>query len=272
MKELRLRRLRNPETGRVVICPMDHGITLGPIKGLTDLEWAVERVKRHVDAVVVHKGQIPAVSRQLRDHPEVAVLVHLNASVQGASTHPAKVLVAGVEEAAGLGADGVSVQLNLGCEGDSAMLQTVGQVTREARLLGLPVLAMTYPQPPGMRGESADDIVHVARAAAELGADLVKVSMPVPPDQVARVVAGTGVPVVVSGGPYRDDRQALLAGVRLAMEAGASGVALGRNVFQDEDPRRSARELYAAVHGPTRMRDFDDMVPYPIPDLPSKPF
>jgi len=251
---------------------MDHGITMGPIKGLTDLELAVERVKRHVDAIVVHKGQIPVVSRQLGDHPEVAVLVHLNASVQGALSHPAKVMVAGVEEAAGLGADGVSVQLNLGCEGDAEMLAAVGQVTREARLLGLPVLAMTYPQAPGMSGEATDDIVHVARAAAELGADLVKVSMPLDPEEVERIVAGVGVPVVVSGGPYRDDRQAVLDGVRLAMEAGASGVALGRNVFQDADPQRSAKELYAAVHGQSRVRGFDDLDAYPIPELPRNSF
>lgn len=254
MKELRLRRLFSADAGRIVICPMDHGITLGPIHGLSNLESTVAEISGCIDALVIHKGQVPVLASQLRDHPAVSVLVHLNASVQGSPNHPVKVMVAQVEEAAALGADGVSIQLNLGCEGDDRMLAALGDVAREARSLGLPVLAMAYPQGPGLREDSVRDIAHAARVAAELGADLVKVSMPPVPAEIERVVDAVSIPVVVSGGPHLGNRAALLQGVRDAIGAGASGVAIGRNVFQDPDPRRVAADLYGIVHPAARTR------------------
>jgi 3-dehydroquinate synthase class II len=157
-------------------------------------------------------------------------------------------MVAQVEEAAELGADGVSVHMNLGCEGDDSMLAALGQVAREARSLGLPLLAMAYPIGPGLREDSVRDIAHAARVAAELGADLVKVSMPPVPEEIERVVDAVSIPVVVSGGPHLGNSAAVLQGVRDAIRAGASGVAIGRNVFQDPDPRRVAAELHGIVH------------------------
>lgn len=259
MKELRLRRLRDPQSGRVVICPLDHGVTLGPIPGLDNLEQTVADIRAHVDALVVHKGQVPLLARQLRDHPKVAVLVHLNASVQRSPRHPAKVVVAGVEEALALGADGVSVQLNLGCEGDDLMLATVGAVTREARTLGVPVLVMAYPTRPGL-GESTEDTAHTARVAAELGADLVKILVPPEPGAIERIVAAVDVPVVVSGGPHQGDRASVLRAAREAVLGGAAGVALGRNVFQDPDPAEAARRLYRVVHHPELAPEFEPAV------------
>ncbi|MBT0773355.1 2-amino-4,5-dihydroxy-6-one-heptanoic acid-7-phosphate synthase [Kineosporia sp. J2-2] len=248
MKDLRLRRILHPGTGRTVICPMDHGVALGPIAGLTDLEAAVALIRDHVDAVVVHKGQVAAIARQLASSPGIAVIVHLNASVEGSPSHPGKVLVASVEEALSLGADAVSVQLNLGCPGDDEMLRSVGQVVRESQLLGVPVLTMTYPQGPGLRADSVADVAHVARVAAELGSDLIKVSVPPEEDAVARIVAGVGVPVVVSGGPRRPDPAPVLRSVQSAVAAGARGIALGRNVFQHPDPGWMAARLRAVVH------------------------
>lgn len=248
MKDLRLRRLRDPRSGRVVICPLDHGVAMGPIPGLADLAGTVAAVRDHVDAFVIHKGQVPLLARELAAHPHVAVLVHLNASVQGSPRHPSKVMVTDVEEALALGADGVSVQLNLGCAGDDQMLAGLGAVAREARQLGVPLLAMVYPQAPGLRDDSVDDTMHAARVAVELGADLVKVSVPPVPGAIERIVAGAGVPVVVSGGPNQRNRDAVLQAVRDAVTGGASGVALGRNVFQDPEPQRIAARLYDVVH------------------------
>lgn len=276
MKDLRLRRLFSSDSGRIVICPMDHGITLGPIHGLSNLGSAVADITKYIDALVIHKGQVPVLARQLREHPAVSVLLHLNASVQGSPNHPVKVMVALVEEAAALGADGVSVQLNIGCEGDDGMLAALGHVAREARSLGLPLLAMAYPQGPGLREDSVRDIAHAARVAAELGADLVKVSMPPVPQEIEQVVDAVSIPVVVSGGPHLGNRAAILQGVRAAIGAGASGVAIGRNVFQDPDPRQVAAELYGIVHPAARtgrpkaaaIAD-DDTAPAPQPMTPT---
>ena len=92
-----------------------------------------------------------------------------------------------------------------------------------------------------------DAIAAAARAAAELGAHVVKTSMPTPPEAVA-LATTCGVPVVIAGGDLTGDTDALLARVSTAMAAGAAGVAFGRNVWSSPDPADMVRSLRGAVH------------------------
>jgi len=87
------------------------------------------------------------------------------------------------------------------------------------------------------------------RAAAELGADIVKTAYPGDKAAFAEIVAAALVPVIVLGGAATTDERAFLQDVRDAMDAGASGIAIGRNVWAHEEPARMARALHAIVHG-----------------------
>lgn len=247
-KRIRMERILNRNTGRTVIVPMDHGISVGPIPGLIDMKEAIGRVARGgANAVVEHKGMVGEGHRG--QGQDVGLIIHLSAST-GLSTQPnAKTLVCTVEEAIKLGADAVSIHINLGNGQEKEMLHDFGQVSNSARFWGLPLLAMIYP-----RGENIQDeydvavVKHAARVGAELGADLVKVSYTGSPSTFREVIEGCPVPVVIAGGPKMDSDEDILEMVKGSVDAGGSGVSIGRNVFQHADPTKMVQAIAAVVH------------------------
>ncbi len=245
---IRMERIINRSTGNAVIIPMDHGVTVGPIKGIGSVKAMADAVASGgADAAVVHKGAAAFGHRGYgRD---LGLIIHLSASTALGPDPNDKVLVATVEEALKLGADGVSVQVNVGAENEGRMLSTLGEVSRSCQEWGMPLLAMMYPRGKRIKDEYAPEAVaHAARVGAELGADLVKTSYTGDPDSFARVIEGCPVPLVIAGGPKVESELDLLGMVEEAIGAGARGVAIGRNVFQATDPVLTTRRICAVVH------------------------
>lgn len=247
-KQIRMERIINRETGRTVIVPMDHGVSVGPIEGLIDMKTTVNQVAMGgANAIVIHKGLVATGHR--RGGKDVGLIIHLSASTSLSPLPHAKVLVCTVEEAIKLGADAVSVHINIGNGLERDMLADIGRIGQSARDWGMPLLAMMYP-----RGEKITDeydyraIKHVARLGAELGADLVKVSYTGSVDTFREVVAGCPVPVVIAGGPKMSSDRDILEMVKGSIEAGGAGVSIGRNVFQHRDPSRMVRAIGLLVH------------------------
>ena len=193
-KKIRMQRILNRENGRTIIVPLDHGISAGPMQGIQDMHDTVSRVAEGgINCVVMHKGMTRAGSRDRgRD---VGLLIHLSAST-GISPRPnSKVLVGTVEDALRLGADGVSVHVNLGDEDEGTMLADLGRIASEADVWGMPVLAMIYARGPKVSNEFAPDLVaHCARVGAELGADIIKVGIGPGSVCTTRIKTGVGYP------------------------------------------------------------------------------
>jgi fructose-bisphosphate aldolase, class I len=247
-KLIRLERIMNRETGRAVIVPMDHGVTVGPIDGLIDMKSTVNQVASGgANAIVIHKGLVQGGHR--RRGKDVGLIVHLSGSTSLSPFPNAKTLVCTVEEAIKLGADAVSVHINLGNGSEREMLSDLGQVSKTAQEWGMPLLAMMYP-----RGEKITDeydvgvIKHAARLGAELGADIIKVSYTGAVETFREVVLGCPVPVVIAGGPKMDSDRDILEMVKGAVEAGGAGVSMGRNIFQHRDPSRMVGAISLIVH------------------------
>ncbi len=248
-KEIRLERIINRNTGKSVIVPMDHGVSVGPILGITDMKEAMSQVADGgANAVVVHKGMVARGHR--KSGPDMGLIIHLSGSTSLSLEPNAKTLVCSVEEAIKLGADGISVHVNIGNGSEKEMLADLGRVGRQAMEWGMPLLAMIYP-----RGERIDDeydvnaIKHAARLGAELGADVVKVSYTGSPDTFHEVVSGCHVPVIIAGGPKMASDRDVLEMVKGAIDAGAAGTSIGRNVFQHQSPTRIVQALSMIVHG-----------------------
>ncbi len=247
-KLIRLERIMNRETGRTVIVPMDHGVTVGPIEGLIDMKTTVNQVASGgANAIVIHKGLVEGGHR--RRGKDVGLIIHLSGSTSLSPFPNAKTLVCTVEEAVKLGADALSIHVNIGNGTEREMLSDLGWVAREARDWGMPLLAMMYP-----RGEKIQDeydptvIAHVARLGAELGADIIKVSYTGSVETFRKVVAGCPVPVVIAGGPKMSSDRDILEMVKGSIEAGGAGVSIGRNVFQHRDPSRMVGAISLLVH------------------------
>lgn len=247
-KLIRMERIMNRETGRTVIVPMDHGVTVGPIAGLIDMKDMVNKVAGGgANAIVIHKGLVEGGHR--RRGKDVGLIIHLSGSTALSPYPNAKTLVCTVEEAIKLGADAVSIHINIGNGSEKEMLGDLGWVAREARDWGMPVLAMMYP-----RGEKIKDeydvgvIKHVARLGAELGADIIKVSYTGSVESFREVVRGCPVPVVIAGGPKMSSDREILEMVKGSIEAGGAGLSIGRNVFQHRDPSRMVGAMSLLVH------------------------
>ncbi len=236
-KQIRMERIMNRETGRTLIVPMDHGVTMGPITGLDDLEETVDAVARGgANAVLLHKGMVRAGHRGYgRD---IGLIIHMSASTDLGPNPNNKVQVCRVEEAIQLGADAVSIHVNVGAENEPDMLQTLGHVAERCADWGMPLVAMMYPRGPKVEDEfDVEHVKHAARVGAELGADIVKTNYTGDPDSFKEVVKGCPVPVVIAGGPKADTPEEVLEMVKGAIEAGAAGAAIGRNIFAHKDPK-----------------------------------
>ena len=247
-KTIRLERIINRNSRRTVIVPMDHGITLGPVKGLENMARTVDHiVNGGANAIVLHKGIVNAGHRG--SGKDIGLVIHLFASTALGPDPNAKVTITEVEEAVRLGADAVSVHVNLGAPTEMHMLEETGRIARDCVRWGMPLLAMMYCR--GEKIESEYDVKHVkhaARVGAELGADIVKVVYTGSVNSFRHVVKGCPVPVVIAGGEKMDSEEGLLNVVHDALEAGAAGVSIGRNVFQHRRPMRMVEAIGAMVH------------------------
>jgi fructose-bisphosphate aldolase / 2-amino-3,7-dideoxy-D-threo-hept-6-ulosonate synthase len=247
-KQIRIERILDRKTHRTVIVPMDHGITVGPIPGLIDLPSAVDKVAEGgANAVLGHMG-LP-----LHGHRgygrDIGLIIHLSASTSLGPDPNHKVLVTEVEDAIRIGADAVSIHINVGAEDEAEMLRDLGRVARTCDLWGMPLVAMMYPRGPRVKSEHGVEYVKLAaRIGAELGADIVKTNYTGSPDTFKEIVKGCNVPVVIAGGPKMDTEADLLQMVYDAIGAGATGVAIGRNIFQAEDPTLLVSKLCTIVH------------------------
>lgn len=248
-KKIRLQRLINRNTGKTIIVPMDHGVTVGPIPGLIDMAQTVNRVADGgANAILMHKGIVETGHRN--SGKDIGLIVHLSASTVLSPDSNAKTLVCTVEEAVRLGADGVSIHVNIGANTESDMLSKMGNISRACRDWGMPLLAMMYTRGAKIKNEYDVNVVkHAARVGAELGADIVKVNYTGSPETFDQVVRGCPVPVVIAGGEKMETDDEILEMVRGSVQAGGAGVSIGRNVFQHDDPTTIVRKISEIVHG-----------------------
>ena len=247
-KQIRLERIMNRETGRTVIVPMDHGVTAGPIRGLEDMRETVAKVVNGgANAILMHKGMVQAGHRG--GGRDIGLIIHLSAGTSLSPDPNTKVPVCTVEEAIRLGADAVSIHVNLGAEADADMLRHFGEVSNACTTWGMPLLAMVYTRGPKIESEFGVKYVkHAARAGAELGADIVKVNYTGSPETFREVTAGCPVPVVIAGGEKVETDEELFQMVAGALAAGCAGVSIGRNAFQHADPEGMMRAISMIVH------------------------
>ena len=235
--------------GRYLIVPMDHGITLGAVKGLKDIESTIDAVTRGgADAVLTQKG----IASRVHDNKNGAgYIVHLNGSTSIGPDENDKRVTGTVADAVRAGADAVSFHINVGSEHEPDQISQLGELTSTAAEYGMPVLAMTYARGHDVRdddpAEFAEDLGHAVRLGEELGADVIKTAYSGTPDTFEHVVESTRLPVVIAGGSKGTDEETL-AMVRGAMDAGAAGVSMGRSIFQHDYPEKITSAVAAVIH------------------------
>jgi class I fructose-bisphosphate aldolase len=232
---------------------MDHGIEHGPKDFPAyhlDPRAILEKVvKAKVDAIMIPRG----LARITWDvwAGKTAVIVKLTGKTTLRPTEQSylQTPIATVKDAVALGADGVAVTIYWGAPQEHEMIKFFTQVAAECEEYGIPLLNLAYPRGPQMTNKEDVQIVRYAsRAAAEIGADIIKTYWTGSKETFAEVVKATPIPVLMSGGAKAEDPEAFLRVVKDVMEAGGAGVVVGRNIFQTEKSVEIAKAIGAVVH------------------------
>ncbi len=255
-KEIRLKRLMNKDSGRLLSVALDHGMARGVLPGLEDVAAALASVAAgKPDAVTLHKGIAERCFSRYAG--EMALILKCTTF---SPYHPAyDTWVAAVDEAIRLGADAISMGVIVGGDRQPEMLRHLGLLSRETELAGMPLVAHIYPRGEGIAENARYDLANVAyaaRVAAELGVDIVKTWYTGTPESFQKVVvAARPARVVIAGGAKFDQVEDMLQVTWEALAAGVTGVTYGRNVWQHEQPARLIGALKAIIHGQAGVAD-----------------
>ena len=242
-----MERIMDRRTGNAVIVPMDHGISSGPLPGLIDMKKTVDDVSNGgATAVLMHKGLIRYSYRQ--SGRDVGLIMHLSASTNLGPSANSKVQITTIEEAIKYGADAVSIHINFGSEDEPSMLESAGTISRQCTEWGMPLVIMAYPRGPTIKDQyDPVAVAHCARAASEIGADIVKVSYTGDIDSFKEVCKGALAPVVIAGGPQMNSDMEILNMVYDSIQAGGHGVSIGRNIFQNRNVMGMTKAISSIV-------------------------
>lgn len=245
--------------GRAVIVALDHGLIDGPCPGFeTPGETISAVVRGGADAILTSYGIARRFTEELS---EVGLIVRSDGASTnlGSPSQGSTSIFFGVEDALRVGADAMVVTALPGSDKEDTTLHNLATTIAEAHRWDMPVLAEMVPGgfdgPPELK--SAPGIAHAARLAAELGADFVKAPYC---DGYAEVCESTFAPVVILGGAKGSESE-MLATIRTAVDDGAAGVAMGRNVFQSQDPTAMTAAIAALVHEGAGVEQAAGMLP-----------
>ena len=240
--------LRN---GRSMLLAYDQGLEHGPSADFTDKNVDPSMImetaaKGGFNGVVFQKG----VAERFYDG-SVPLIVKLNGKTALPKGEPISRQVCSVEHAVSLGAKGVGYTIYLGSEFESKMFKEFGTIQERAHERGVPAIAWIYPRGAAVQNDTSKEIVaYAARAGLELGADAVKIKYTGDPATFSWAVkSAAGVRVFMSGGPKAATDEDFLRQVRGVIEAGATGLAVGRNVWQNKDPLAMAEKLRKVIFG-----------------------
>ena len=238
--------------GRGVWIPIDHGASDFPVDGLTDTGHVIQAlVRAGVDVILAQKGVVNHYNHLCQDST-TSMVVHFSVSTRHAGPDSSnKVLVGNADEVLPRGGVGVSCQVNMGSPNEAAMIERMGQMSRSALHHHLPMFGMVYARGEHLSVLEGDDTnanAHAVRLAFELGCDAAKTTWTGDSTSFQKVTSAAPIPVLVAGGPATGDSLAILTMVRRALDAGASGVCMGRQVFAHPNIEAIARALVLLVH------------------------
>jgi len=236
----RLARIFNSATARSVMLAVDHGYFQGPTTGLERIDVSIVPLIRFADALMITRGALrscipPDISKPivLRSSGGQSILKELSDEL----------VAVDIEDVARVNASAMAVQVYIGGEQEHKSIGNLVKVVDSGNKLGIPTLAVT-----GVGKELVRDAKYLGlatRICAELGAHFVKTYYC--EKDFERETAACPIPVLIAGGKKLPELQALQMAHR-AIQEGAAGVDMGRNVFQCEAPEAMIQAVRAVVH------------------------
>ncbi len=262
-KKIRLSRL--VRKNNYLVLAMDQGFEHGPVDFDTkniDPDYVLDIAEKSpVSAIAIQKG----IALKYLDPycTNVPLLLKLNGKTNIASDNePFSQPNATVKEAVEMGADAVGLTIYIGSPVEWRAYEIMGKIEQECREYGMPLVVWSYPRGPDVQNKTSREMVaYSARVALELGADLVKVYYTGDPESFKWVVESGGkMPVLVAGGTKKEGNL-FLKDVKNIMDAGARGMAIGRNIWQHKYPVDMAKSIASIIFDGKSPEEAAKMVP-----------
>jgi 3-hydroxy-5-phosphonooxypentane-2,4-dione thiolase len=236
----RLARIFDPVSGRTVMLAFDHGYFQGPTTGLERIDLSIVPLIPHADVLMCTRGALRAV---IPPSATKAVVLRCSGGQSILTELSREAVAVDIEDAVRLNAAAITTQIYIGAQYEHQSIKNLIQLIDSGNRAGIPTMAVT-----GVGADMKRDARYfglATRIAAELGAHYVKSYFV--EEGFERVCAGCPVPIVIAGGKKLPELDALEMAYR-ALDQGAAGVDMGRNIFQSDDPVAMIQAVGAVVH------------------------
>ncbi|AOV97645.1 autoinducer 2 aldolase [Edwardsiella hoshinae] len=236
----RLSRIFNPHSGHTVMLAFDHGYFQGPTTGLERIDVNIAPLFAHTDVLMCTRGILRSCVPPASNKPVVLRASGANSILTALSN---EAIAVAMDDAVRLNACAVAAQVYIGSEHEHQSIKNIIQLVDAGMRVGMPTMAVT-----GVGKEMARDQRYFSlatRIAAEMGAQIIKTYYV--DHGFERIAAGCPVPIVIAGGKKLPEREALEMCWR-AIDQGAAGVDMGRNIFQSHAPIAMLKAVHAVVH------------------------
>ncbi|MFQ1013691.1 3-hydroxy-5-phosphonooxypentane-2,4-dione thiolase [Avibacterium paragallinarum] len=236
----RLANIFNPKTGKTIMLAFDHGYFQGPTTGLERIDLNIAPLFQYTDVLMCTRGILRSMVPPETNKPVVLRASGANSILSELSNEAVAV---DIEDALRLNISAMAAQIYIGSPYEHQSIKNIIKLIDEGMRYGMPIMAVT-----GVGKDMARDQRYFSlstRIAAEMGANIIKTYYV---DQgFERVTAGCPVPIVIAGGKKLPEKEALEMCYK-AIDQGALGVDMGRNIFQSQSPIAMLKAVNAVVH------------------------
>ena len=235
------------DTGKSVIVAIDHGGIAGPMKGINEPAKLINAcVEGGADGVLTTRGFVRA-SEGAFDR-SLGLILRLTGGFTVLGGGFEEEMITSVETAVRYGSAGAAVTVKFGHQKEGHFTQQASLVADSCEEWGLPLMVEAMAKGKDLKSTDPAGVKLASRAAAEIGADMVKTYYTGSPDSFADVIEGCMVPVVVLGGEKSDSIRDVFSDVYYSIQAGGSGIAIGRNIWQHENTKAMIEAMCGLVH------------------------
>lgn len=237
--------------GKAIFLAYDQGLEHGPTDfndKNVDPNYIIELAKKGgYTGIILQKGIAEKYNSEIRKS-KVPLIVKLNGKTNLFKGEPISRQICSVDEAIKLGAKAVGYTIYIGSDYEDEMLQEFENIERQAHAKGLPVITWIYPRGKSVEGKSDSELMaYACRVGLEIGADIIKIQYNGKVDDLKWAVKSAGKTKVVIAGGVKKGEDELLKQVKDIMNSGAIGLAIGRNVWQPENPLEITRKIKKAI-------------------------
>ncbi len=247
----RLARVFNPKDGRTIMLAIDHGYFQGPTTGLERIDVDIMPLVPYADTLMLTRGILRTIVPPSITKP---IMVRASGGPSILKELSNEEIAMDIEDAIRLGVCGTAIQVFIGGEFESRSVVNMTKLVDSGLRYGIPTMAVTAV---GREMARTPKYFRLAtRICAELGAHIVKTYYT--EEGFETITATCPVPIVIAGGKKRPEMDALEMAYR-AIDQGAAGVDMGRNIFQSDSPHGMMQAINAVVHGNAKPKEAFDL-------------